>query len=171
MKKKLKLICVVLSCIVCAGFTNLPAHAASAYILAESASQTIYSHKEILEDGSYSIDEIQVVSSEPFGIRPAAATNSKSATRTYTYYNNFNKKCWTFTLKGTFQYNGSSARATAASTSYSTYVTGWKCSSRNAAYSGNTATGNATFKYLTRSVSVKIGLRCSASGTISNVNY
>ena len=33
------------------------------------------------------------------------------------------------------------------------------------------AKGTATFKHLTAPVYIEIGLRCSASGTISKVNY
>lgn len=140
-------------------------------VFAQSNTQTIYSHTETFEDNSYVVDEIQVLYPNYSSISPTATTKSKTAVRTYTYYDSLGKKCWSFSLTGTFQYNGSTSKATAASSSYTIYVTGWKCSSKSATYSGNTATGIAAFKYLTRTVNVKIGLKCSASGSISNINY
>ena len=167
MKKKLKTIFTVLAFVVCLTFMNLPVNAASML----PKYDTIYSNTVILEDGSYIADELQVLSPNDNSVTPAASTYTKSATRTYTYYNTANKKCWTFHLKGTFQYNGSTAKATSSSTSYSIFVNGWKCNSRNSSCSGNTVKGTANFKMLLNNINVTIGLRCSASGTISNVNY
>lgn len=159
-----KSISILLSIVMCILLSIQPA-------FAQTDTQTVYYNVISFEDGSYIVDEIHVSNPDPSGIGIMAATKSKTATRTYTGYNKSNTKCWSFTLKGTFQYDGSTSKATAASSSYTTYVSGWKCSSKTATYSGNTAKGTATFKHLTTSANVAIGLKCSADGTISNVNY
>ncbi|MGN0660009.1 MAG: hypothetical protein ACI4LA_10465 [Emergencia sp.] len=120
--------------------------------------------KEYYPDGSYAVIETttQQDSISLF------ASSSKSARRTNTYYNSNNTKAWDFTLKGTFSYDGSTAKATAASTSYNIYVSGWKCTARDAWTTGSTAKGSATFTY--NSVIAKdalLGLKCSPTGTIS----
>lgn len=120
---------------------------------------------EYYPDGSYAIIET-TITQEP--ITAFAATSTKTAGRTYTYYSSNNRKEWDFTLKGTFSYNGTSAKATKASTSYNIYVTGWKCTDKAGTVSGATAKGTGTFKYnsgLTKNIS--LGLKCSAKGTIS----
>lgn len=162
-KKKMKFTSIMLSLAVCICLLVRPAYA-------QADSQTIYTYTESFEDGSYIVEELQVSDPGQSGVSLLSTTKTKSATRTRTYYNNSNKKCWAFSLSGTFQYNGSTAKATAASCSYTIYVSSWKCSSKTATYSGSTATGSAVFKSPTTSVTAKLGLKCSASGTISSVN-
>lgn len=163
MKNKiLRFLSAILSLIICITLIFQPA-------FAQTDSQIIYSHIETLEDGFYIVDEIRI--SNPSHITLATANKSKSATRTYTGYNALNQKCWSFSLTGTFQYNGSTSKATAASSSYTIYKNGWKCSSKTATYSGNTVKGTATFTHSLTSTPVAIGMKCSASGTISHVNY
>ena len=96
-----------------------------------------------------------------------AASSTKTAHRTYTYYNNAGKTAWDFTLTATFSYDQKTAKATAASTSYKIYVSGWKCASKDSSTTGATAKGKGTFKYLTLTKNVELGLKCSASGTIT----
>ena len=120
---------------------------------------------EYYADGSYAVIET-TVTQEP--ITAFAASSTKTADIKYTYYNSNRKAAWDFTLKGTFSYNGTSAKAAKASTSYNIYVTGWKCTDKAGTVSGATAKGTGTFKYnsgLTKNIS--LGLKCSAKGTIS----
>lgn len=122
--------------------------------------------KEYYPDGSYAVIETTVEQHSSIAFLTTAKT--KSAHTTYTYYNANDEKAWDFTLKGTFSYNGSTAKATAASTSYNIYVSGWKCSNKKAWTTGATAKGSATFTYKSlMSKDVTLGLKCSASGTIS----
>lgn len=115
------------------------------------------------DDGSYAtIETVEEIRMSTFAI-----TSTKSASRTYTYYSKNNVAEWTFTLKGSFSYNGSTAKATAASSSYNIFVSGWKCSTRNSSTSGSIAKANATFKYLTLTKNISLGLKCSPTGTIS----
>lgn len=116
-------------------------------------------------DGSYAIIETTIAQSPAVC---AAAASTKSASRTYTYYSKDNQKEWDFTLKGTFTYNGSTAKATAASTSYNIYISGWKCDSKKDSLSGASAKGTGTFVYksgITKTTT--LGLKCSAKGEIS----
>ena len=118
------------------------------------------------DDGSYAIIET-TVSQTPFTLFAAAKT--KSASRTYTYYEADNIKKWDFSVNGTFSYDGSTAKATSSSSSYNIYASGWSLVSRNASKSGATATATGTFKYASITKSTTIGLKCSADGTISAV--
>lgn len=123
--------------------------------------------KECFSDGSYAIIETVIEHNE---ISLFATDKTKTASRTYTYYNANNKAEWDFTLKGTFSYNGNTAKSTAASTSYNVYVSGWKCSDRKSWTTGATAKGSATFTYNSlMSKDVTLGLKCSANGTITAI--
>ena len=139
-------------------------------VFAFSNSNIIYSNVETFEDGSYIVEDIQIIPDNSI-TSPMATTKSKTAVRNSTKYNAAGQKCWTFSLTATFQYNGTTSKAVAASCNYTIHKTGWSCQSKSSTYSGNTAKGSATFKYLTATSSTTIGLKCSASGTISNVNY
>lgn len=140
--------------------------AMSAAAFADTGSTIKSVEREYFPDGSYAI--VETVIDENNGISLFASENSKSASRTYTYYNSNDRKEWDFTLKGTFSYNGSTAKATAASTSYNVYVSGWKCSNRKAWTTGATAKGSATFTYNSlMSKDITLGLKCSAKGTIT----
>lgn len=140
--------------------------AMSATAFADTSSTIKSVEREYFPDGSYAI--VETVIDENNGISLFASENSKSASRTYTYYNSNDRKEWDFTLKGTFSYNGSTAKATAASTSYNVYVSGWKCSNRKAWTTGATAKGSATFTYNSlMSKDITLGLKCSAKGTIT----
>ncbi len=136
----------------------------SAFADAESAT-TI--ETEYFPDGSYAVITTTI---EPVSLTPFATETTKSASRTYTYHNQDNKIAWDFTLKGTFTYNGTSAKATKADTSYHIYVPGWECTYRHGSVSGAVATGQGTFQYksgLTKNVS--LGLKCSPNGTITSL--
>lgn len=111
-------------------------------------------------DGSYDVIETKIEIS-PF------ATDTKTASRTFTHSEN-NVKQWTFTLRATFTYNGSTAKATASSCSYEIFNTAWKCVTKDSWTTGATAKASATFKR-TASKEVTIGMKCSPSGEITPV--
>ena len=123
-------------------------------ISAATQTDTTY-EKEFYPDGSYAII-------------PLASEKTKSASRTYTYYAANSSKEWDFTLTGTFTYNGTTAKATKADTSYNIHVSGWKCIYKHGSVSGAVATGQGTFQYksdITKNVS--LSLKCSPTGVIS----
>lgn len=134
-------------------------------VFAETATTTI--ETEYFPDGSYAVITTTI---EPVSITTFATETTKSASRTYTYYNQSNKAAWDFTLTGTFTYNGTTAKATKAETSYNIYVSGWKCIYKHGSVSGAVATGQGTFQYkseLTKNVS--LSLKCSPTGIISSL--
>ena len=136
-----------------------PASAAATFIQSDTIAEI-----EVYDDGSYAVIETTVTSPS---ISTFATAQTKSASRTYTYYSASSVKEWDFTVKGTFSYDGSTAKATAVSTSYNIYVTGWSLLSRDSSKSGAKVTATGNFKYKAMAKSATIGLKCSPSGTIS----
>ena len=113
------------------------------------------------EDGGYIVVTLTI---DPSYTR---ASNTTSGTKTVTKYNILNVKQYSFSVHATFTYNGSSATATSASTSYTIYQSGWQCSNRSATKSGNTVTGNATFKNGLAVNYPTATLTCSSTGKVS----
>lgn len=162
----MKKLCTILTLTCIMLFTTaFPCHAAA---IADTT--TINTEYEYYEDGSYAILNTVIVESAANEIEPLAATKSKTANRTYTYYNNKDKKAWAMTLTAKFSYNGSKATATSSSVSHTIYINGWSCSNKSATKSGATAKATGTFKYATLTKTKTIGLKCSKTGTISAVN-
>lgn len=118
-------------------------------------------------DGSYAtVDTVIYHDSNLFQLK--AATQTVTSHRTYTYYDGNDKKAWSFTVNGTFEYNRTRAIAKSSSSSYNTYVNGWKCVSRSTTKSGATVKGTAKFEYRgAASKTVTIGMKCSKTGTIT----
>ena len=156
MKRKLT-VCIVISALL--ALMAVPVSAAAEINTPVTTTETL-----VYDDGSYAVIETTV---EQPTISVLATTKTKSASRTYTYYSSNDTKEWDFTVKGTFSYNGSTAKATAVSTSYNIYVSGWKLSSRESSKSGATVSATGKFKYSLMTKTTTIGLKCSASGTIS----
>ena len=143
----------------------IPCHAASL-----TNTENINTEYEYYDDGSYAIINTIIEESDTTVVAPLATTKSKTASRTYTYYNQKNKKAWAMTLTAKFSYNGSKATATSSSVSHTIYINGWSCSSKSATKSGATAKATGIFKYSTLTKTKTIGLKCSKTGTISVVN-
>ena len=152
MKRKL---ISLLSAIVLLIATAVPAFASSDAVI-----ETEVQH---FADGSYAVIETVIENQATL----FSTFSTKTAHRTYTYYNDAGKAAWDFTLTGTFSYDKKTVKATAASTSYNIYVSGWKCASKDSWTTGATAKGKGTFKYLTLTKNVELGLKCSPSGTIT----
>ena len=133
MKRKLISLLAVIALLIA---TAVPTFASS-----DSVIETEVQH---FADGSYAVIETVIESQ----VSLFAASSTKTAHRTYTYYNNAGKTAWDFT-------------------SYKIYVSGWKCASKDSSTTGATAKGKGTFKYLTLTKNVELGLKCSASGTIT----
>lgn len=148
-------------CIVISALLSLMAVPVSAAV--EITKPVTTTEVEVYDDGSYAVIATTIEQTD-FTL---LATKTKSASRTYTYYNASDVKAWDFTVKGTFSYDGSTAKATAVSTSYNTYVSGWSLDSRESSKSGAKVTATGKFKYSLMTKSTTIGLKCSASGTIS----
>jgi len=97
-------------------------------------------------------------------------SSSKTATKSYSCLSN-GKVLWSFTLKATFTYNGSSAQCTVATCYYNINDKAWSLST-STSRSGSKAFGSVTAKekYLgvtISTISKTLTLNCSASGSIS----
>lgn len=136
------------------------------YAFANDSLMNRYIETEYYPDCSYVVIET-IIEQPNFSL--FATEKTKSASRTYTYYNKNNEAEWDFTVKGTFSYDGISASAKSATSSYNIYVNGWKCTNRKAWTTGATAKGSATFIYNSlMSKDVTLGLKCSANGSITS---
>lgn len=97
-----------------------------------------------------------------------ASTKQRTASKTYNIKNSSGTTLGSYTLTGTFQYNGSSSACTKAS--YATSVSSSNCyfSSKSSSKSGNTATGSFTFVDNLSGIRITqtLTLKCSANGTI-----
>ena len=133
-----------------------------------SDSKIEYEH---YNNGSYAVVSTVVEEPESYRIALLSAQKTKTASRTYTYYNKNDKKAWTMTLKATFSYNGSKAKTISSSVSHTIYINGWKCTNKFAVKSGAATKATGTFRYGTLTKIKSIGLKCSKTGTILAVNY
>lgn len=100
-----------------------------------------------------------------------ARSTLKTGSKTYTCSNNEGSVLWTYTVHGTFYYNGKTASCTASSDTYTIFDSPWKVESHSSSKSGNTATGTITLNkvYLfvpTSSLTQTITLFCSPEGTL-----
>lgn len=134
----------------------IPAYAAEDV---NSTSETIY-----YDDGSYAVITTSV---EAPKIVIMATASTKTGSRTFSYYDSNSRLQWTFTVKGTFSYDGKSARATSVSTSYNISGTGWSYVSATKSTSGATAKGTGTFSKGGSKVTQTVSLTCSKTGVIS----
>ena len=123
------------------------------------------SYIEYFEDGSYIITEI--FSSEQ-QTRAAGVVKTKNEH----YYNNKNKKEWTVSITGTFNYDGKTAVCTKAVASYKVYDDKWKVIESLSSKNGAKATGIFTVKKYflgipTKTVNQTATLTCSKDGKFS----
>ena len=126
-----------------------------------SKTETIYVDEEIIiEERLTGYDD---------GSSVSRATQTKSASKDFLIKNSDGNVVATYTLNGTFSYNGSSATCTKAS--YSTSVSNifWSFSSASATKSGSSAKGAFTAKcvFPSKTISKNVTLTCSKNGTIS----
>ena len=163
-----------------AAMLTLPVYADDA---SATSSGTSTQQIEVFADNSYAVietteyDESCITDTE-LSVAPMLSsymsltkTSAKTASRTYTYYSKSGDKKWSMTLTGHFTYNGSSAKATSSSVSYKIFRSGWSCSYTDHSISGAVTRADGTFKHGILTKDVTIGLKCSANGSISPVNY
>lgn len=96
-----------------------------------------------------------------------ARSNTTSGHKDYNYYDS--GVAWTFTVYGTFSYNGRSATCTAASSTCNIFNNSWRLTSNKATPNGNSAVASGTFTHLSdgRAIHPKVTLTCSGSGQLS----
>lgn len=122
------------------------------------------SYTEYYDDGSYTVITITEYIL-------ASTTSVKQGSKTYNHVSSGNT-VWSYTINGTFSYDGSSSSCTSVSDSYTINNNSWHLNSHYCWKSGNTAYGSVTMDYkilgiTTNSVTRDISLSCSANGTLS----
>lgn len=155
MIKKFKIIFLMLI-LLCIPISNVNA--------LESIQQNTYI-EERFEDGSYI--EISI----DYGNSNARTTTTKSKTATYKGADG--TALWSITVKGTFNYNGSSSTCTNSSVSTKNYSTSWKLSNATSSKSGSTASASVTAKQyhqdgtILRTINKTVKLTCDKNGNLS----
>jgi hypothetical protein len=102
----------------------------------------------------------------------AAASSTKTGSKTSYYQNSAGVTQWYVRVTGSFTYNGSTATCTSASVSAVSNTSSWVISSSSASKSGATATGKGTGKLyagilVLQTITNTVKLTCSSGGTLS----
>lgn len=100
-------------------------------------------------------------------------SNTKKGNKTTYYKNTYNVILWSVKTSGTFTYDGSTAKCTAASVDTQCPAINWKLSNIRSSKSGASAYGYATAKsynglgMVLQTINETVKLTCSPSGTLS----
>jgi hypothetical protein len=99
------------------------------------------------------------------------AIGTKSGIKTSTYCNSAGTVLWTFSVKGSFRYTGTTSSCTSVSHTYSVKSSAWKLSSAKSSRSGDKATGSIIAKQYQlglclTTISEVISLRCDRDGNL-----
>lgn len=133
-----------------------------------SAQTNVVSRETIeLDDGSYCVITTSETAEDT---ATYATTHTKSGEKKYSYYNGSNVLCWTYTLHGTFKYDGTTlVSCTGSSHEIAIYKKSWSYSGGSHWESGNTAYGKATYhlNLSTASKTINVQLSCSKTGVLS----
>ena len=111
------------------------------------------------DDGSYAIVTTEEIPSM------ARAKMQKSRKRIYEYYNG-NTCEWSFTITGTFTYDGSTAKASNPGRYTTINNSSWSTSSTSAYASGASIKGSVTMKKGSTSKTANVTLTCKPDGTL-----
>lgn len=159
---KKKWISVIFACIAVFCLT-MPAFANSENIPNKDESSLLSSEITQLENGDSIITSIyeDFTSAEVRGV-----LREKSGHKTVDY-KTAKGTAFTYTVYGTFRYDGQNVNAINSSDDYSIVQSGWRCTTHNASISGASAKGSATFRHndgTTKKLSTT--LSCSSSGNL-----
>ena len=122
------------------------------------------------DDGSYLITVIE--EGDDALVSPASVSQTKTGSKTSTYYNSDNKALWYVKVTGTFSYGNGSSKCTSASVTAASNDSNWKISDKSASKSKNAATAEATAKRYVLNITVQtitksVTLTCSSTGKLS----
>lgn len=153
---KKRFLSLLLVMVLCANILPQYAFASEKY---DDAVQTI-----TLDNGDFII-----VTTEVYETR---ATQTKSASRKYSYTTSSGDVEWVITLNGTFTYTGTTSTCTASSCTVTINDNSWYVVSKSASKSGSTATANVTMgrKVLGITITKKdytLTLTCDKNGNLS----
>ncbi len=141
-------------------FTNMAALLLCMCFLFSTASafDGVQTERIDYEDGSYAI-----ITTVTGGLTRASKADSK----TYTYYNSSDQRCFSYTLYATFTYNGVTSTADSSVGGAELYLRGWDLISQNEWTSGSAAYGTASFSGPNgESRPVSLSLVCDRNGTV-----
>ena len=117
-----------------------------------------------LNDGS-KIKVITIIEENTSGITLFTTTKTKNVTKLFERSNDKNVVCGLMILTGTFQYNGSTSKATKVSMTVSG-KNNWYCISKKSSKSGASVYGYAAFKNGSSLTSIEGKITCTKNGTI-----
>ena len=117
----------------------------------------------VLEDGSYIIEEIV----ETASIQSARTTSTKSGYKNATYYTRSNVAIFTVRVTGSFEYTGTSSKATSSSATVYLNHASATFVSKSAFCSGISAYATGSVSYIGETLTHSVALSCSATGVLS----
>lgn len=116
------------------------------------------------DDGS-KIKVITIIEENTSGITLFTTTKTKNVTKIFERSSDNNVVCGLMKLTGTFQYNGSTSKATKVSMTVSG-KNNWSCISKKSSKSGASVYGYAAFKNGSSLTSIEGKITCTKNGTI-----
>ena len=153
-----------LSIVLCAALLLIPFTSLASAAEADARENTT-AYITYFEDGSYCVTTI---TEYPTALSTSAAGQTKRGSKTVCDFDSSGKQLYSLTVYGTFTYNGSVAKATASSYSYTVDNSSWSFVSGSSSIFGACADATASFKLLgiiTKTLDVR--LMCSPSGVLS----
>lgn len=150
-----RLLCVILALLMIFSFFPANTYAAET----GSTGDVFY-----MDDGSYIITYI-----EELGMR---ASNSKTGSRVFEYYNNNHEIQWRATLTGTYLYTGTTATCTGSKCDVVIYNSAWYVISKSSGMLGAKATaelsvGRKVLGVTVERKNVSMALSCDPNGNLS----
>lgn len=162
-----KIFCILLSFLIIIACNPLQ----SAAMQSDSKSGDTYCNTVIVcQNNDITVECTLIIeTTSNIGIQPFATSHTKTASKKYDLKNSAGSIVASYTLTGTFTYNGITSSCTAASCSTSINNNAWKFTSKTASKSGNKAIGSFTAECSTPSqtISKSMSITCSKDGIIS----
>lgn len=123
----------------------------------------VTSYTTYLPDGSYYVTTICESDAACLSVQ-----QQKSGHKTVEKYDGKDNLLFSFTVKGTFTYDGTTSKAISASYEYTLDASFWSFSDGSAYCSGNVATASGTFKqfWIFQPNEITVSLACSPTGTL-----
>lgn len=123
----------------------------------------------IYQDDDFTVESNFIPSNYSSSMRLYSTSNQKTVSKKITIKNSSGTTLATYTISGTFSYNGSSATCTNVSYSSSIKKSKWSFISRSASKSGNKAIGSYKLKKSStgKTYTGSVTITCNKNGTIS----
>lgn len=137
-------------------------------VKAEELSEEVVVDTKYFENGDYMVITIKT---EKIEATTYGATPTVRGSKTINYYNSADEIVWDHSVLGTFEYNGSYAKATYVGQYNNIYASGWEQHSSSTEKYSNIATGSIQMRYyslglLMQIVNDQLTLTCDKNGKI-----